>query len=91
MEYQVVESSAKAQSRIVSRDDLVGITRSESPNAKYPFGDLGIGMSFAVPFDEIAETSLRNCVSMATKRYKPKRFAVVKHSEVSKYEVARIA
>lgn len=55
----------------------------------YPFDNMGIGVSFAVPYTEQAAHRLRIAASRAGKRLK-KGFSVIVHRELETIEIGRI-
>lgn len=91
MSYEVYESSPQAKARIESETDCFGLEEPQ-PNrrSKYPFGQLKIGQSFAVPITEANENSLRGGASNYGKKIGGKKFTVIKHASHGVFEVARI-
>lgn len=61
----------------------------EKRNDPIPFGELPVGMSFAIPFGKYKEITLRNIVSQASKRLK-RNFKCVKHTEIDMFEIGRL-
>lgn len=91
MKYEIVKCSPKAHCKILSFSDEHGIElRDENKKQKYPWHQIKIGESFAVPFSEANEASLRNCASKFSKKT-GKKFAIIRHGEFNCFEAARIA
>ena len=90
MQYEIVDCSPKAKTKIKSEEDKYGMKTSLThQRSKYPWPLLQIGKSFIVPFAEGNESSLRNGAASYAKK-SAKKFAVIRHNEFSCFEVVRI-
>ena len=89
--FEIIASSPKALERI--NPSIVGTAKPASSIkhhlSKYPFNQLEVGQSFAVPIGSVNSSKLRVITSQASKRLE-KLFTVVQHKELELYEVARI-
>lgn len=89
MLYPVFDSSPRAKALIDPNATADMSTALVGEATKYGIETLAIGKSIAVPYADVQETSFRVYVSRQAKRLK-RKFAVLKHAELSIYEVARI-
>lgn len=64
------------------------IFEASQRQSKYPWAELEVGKSFAVPFDMVREPSLR-VLANATGKKLGRKFFVRKHKESGVYEVGR--
>ena len=82
MTFQIVASSPKA---------LATTEVKRSSIEAFPFQQLEVGQSFLVPFNTVAESTIRNNASKVGKKLS-RKFSVVKHEDPHNvFEVARIA
>lgn len=88
--FEIYTSSKKALAnvRTYTRPDDNAQTVIDG-RTKYPFRSLAIGQSFAVFFEQVGETNIRNQAYLSSKRLN-KKFIVIKHHDLELYEVARI-
>lgn len=81
MPYEIMPSSEKMKEQAEKK--RIG-------EEKYPWKELQIGQSFAVPVANLKFNSLRSQASIVGKRLK-RRFRVIEHSDGKVYEVALIS
>lgn len=83
MSYQIIESSPESK-RIAENG------HERKTGSQYPFEELNVGMSFAIPLGEANVASLRALAHRKSKE--GKRFVVVKHPDLLQplVEVARV-
>ena len=90
MSYPIYPASPKAKAIIPEgvqpKFDAFVNTHHRS---KYKFEQLEIGASFAVPFSEGNEVSLRQ-LSVRYGKKLSRKFTVIKHADLNLFEVARI-
>lgn len=95
MNFQIQQCSPKAELKIKSKIDMLGIDKpidginKDWRRTQYPFGILKIGECFIFTYEQKSETSVRSLASYHSRC--GKRFLVVNHSEYQCYEIARIA
>lgn len=92
MSYTILESSERAKQIATRAEPLAPPLNPKVSQrvSKYPFAELQICQSFAVPFDEVGEISLRTLASTKSKDL-GRKFTVIKHNDSKVFEVARVA
>ena len=91
MTYAIVDCSQKASMKIKVEPGVVPAPAfdNDNPTTKYPFDALEVGKAFAVPFSAGRESSIRS-IALQRGRRDGKKFAVITHSHLELFEVARI-
>ena len=92
MSYPIVECSPQARAKIKpeAEQSSAAVEVNTHHRTKYPVDQLHVGQSFAVPFAEANESSLRLTASNRGKAT-GKKFCVIKHAGFGCFELARIA
>lgn len=88
-QYPIKRCSHIAAPFILTDEDRYGVSTPEDLHSsiKYPFDLLQIGDSFTVPYDAVRLPTLRSATSRA---HYGKRFKLLRHDKIMKYEVVRI-
>lgn len=92
MSFIIYPSSEKVLSKVISKEsELPVLENAGDKRHKYPFQQLQIGESFAIPCDLAREQSLRICAVNAAAKFEGKKFCVLRHKDANVFEVGRIA
>lgn len=74
----------------MSYDFMPSSDKAKASRGKYPWSELPVGQSFAVPFGNVNETTLVSLAFRAGKKL-GRKFKVVEHLDAKVFEVARLA
>ena len=95
MPYEVIDCSPQAKLRQIHLEFHEGAYSNDYHfNLKYPFPFMVFGKSFAVPFADAKEFSLRQRMSQFNRQMRSEKstrlFTFIIHPEIEKYEISRI-